>query len=205
MISMNFMSIDAPNLLFVDYSHFAISEYPNIQLEFLVEARLDIQYIKTIKRPDITGLFIGISNVETLRLSPDSVHVIRRCIRRGLLLPVFKNLVSFSFGSKKKRGWQLLPHLIEQSSKLETLIIQGLDSYTGDATMPPFQVKMLRVHGYGGNTKEVERLQKFIGESECGEVVLVEAAEAVVDDAMYCKPKGFYTCGASGGCGSCGG
>ncbi|KAG7561482.1 F-box domain [Arabidopsis thaliana x Arabidopsis arenosa] len=174
----SFMSIDAPNLLFLDYSHYALSEYQQVNLASLVEARLDIQYTKIINRPDITGLIIGISNVETLRLSPESVHVIRLC--------------------KNKRGWKLLPHLIEQSPKLETLIIQGLDSYTGDVTIPPFQVKMLRVHGYGGNTKEVERLQKFIGESECGEVVLV-------DDAMYCKPKGFYTCCASGGCGRCGG
>nr|CAB75443.1 putative protein [Arabidopsis thaliana] len=95
--------------------------------------------------------------------------VILRCVRRGLLLPVFNNLVSLSFGSTNKRGWKLLPLLIEQSPKLETLIIQ---SYTGDVTMPPFQVKMLHVHGYGGNAEEVERLHKFIGESECGEVVL---------------------------------
>ncbi|KAG7566390.1 F-box-like domain superfamily [Arabidopsis suecica] len=118
------MSIDAPNLLFLDYSHYAMSEYPHIHLESLVEARLDIQYTKTIDRPDITGLIIGISNVETLRLSPDSVHVIHRCVRRRLLLPVFKNLVTLSFGSKNRQGWKLLPKLIEQSPKLEILIIQ---------------------------------------------------------------------------------
>ncbi|CAH8269150.1 unnamed protein product [Arabidopsis lyrata] len=59
----------------------------------------------------------------------------------------------------------------------------------GDETMRPFQVKLLRVLGYGGTTKELEHLKFFIGESECREVVLVEA---VVDDSMYCKPKGYY-------------
>ncbi|CAL9245721.1 unnamed protein product [Arabidopsis halleri] len=203
--NMSYMSFDAPSLVSLDYSDYALAEYPQVNLESLVEARLDLRYSERIEKPDITGLIIGISNIETLHLSPGSADVIRRCIRRGLLLPVFKNLMSLSFGSKNKRGWKLLPHLIEQSPKLETLIIQGLDSYTGDVTMPLFQVKMLRVHCYRGNAKEVERLQKFIGESECGEVVLVEAADAVVDDAMYCKPKGFYTCCASGGCGRCGG
>ncbi|KAG7566424.1 F-box-like domain superfamily [Arabidopsis suecica] len=183
------MSFDAPSLVFLDYSDYALSAYPQVNLKSLVEARLDIRYSKIIKRPDISGLFIGISNIETLHLSANTVDVISRCVKRGLILPVFNNLVSLTFGSKNKRGWKLLPHLIEQSPKLETLIIQGLDSYTGDETVRPFQVKVLRVHGYGGTAKELEHFKKFIGESECGEVVLVEA---VVDDAMYCKPKGFY-------------
>ncbi|XP_019093717.1 PREDICTED: F-box/LRR-repeat protein At3g60040-like [Camelina sativa] len=190
--SMSFMSIDAPNLLFLHYSHYALSDYPQVNLASLVEARLDIQCTKTIKRPDLTGLIMGISNVETLHLSPDSVDVISRCVRHGLLLPLFNNLVSLSFGSKNKSGWKLLPYLLEQSPKLETVIIQGMDSYTGDVTMRPLQVKVLRVLGYGGSAKELEHLKKFTGESECLEVVLVDAAEAVVEDAMYCKPKGFY-------------
>ncbi|EFH54539.1 predicted protein, partial [Arabidopsis lyrata subsp. lyrata] len=132
------MSFDAPSLVFLDYSDYALSAYPQVNLKSLIEARLDIRYSKIIKRPNISVLFIGISNIETLHLSANTVD--------------------------------------------------GLDSYTGDETMRPFQVKVLRVHGYGGTAKELEHLKKFIGESECGEVVLVEA---VVDDAMYCKPKGF--------------
>ncbi|XP_023638925.1 F-box/LRR-repeat protein At1g06630 [Capsella rubella] len=122
--SMSFMSIDAPNLLFLDYSHYALYDYPLVNLASLVEARLDIQYSKRVVRPDITGLINGISNVETLHLSPDSVDVISLCVGRGLLLPVFNNLVSLTFGSKNEKGWKLLPYLIEQSPKLETLIIQ---------------------------------------------------------------------------------
>ncbi|XP_010512272.1 PREDICTED: F-box/LRR-repeat protein At3g60040-like isoform X2 [Camelina sativa] len=169
---MSFMSIDAPNVLFMDYSHYALPDYPQVNLESLVEARLDIQYTKIIERPDLTGLIMGISNVQTLHLSPNTVDVISGCVRHGLLLPVFNNLVSLSFGSKNKEGWELLPYLLEQSPKLETLIIQGIDSYTGDVTMIPSQVKVLRVVGYGGTAKELENVKKFIGESECLEVVL---------------------------------
>lgn len=144
------MSFDAPSLVSLDYSDYALAEYPHVNLESLAEARLDIRYSKMIKKPDITGLIIGISNIETLHLSPGSAdvsfpkfrlslksldilevcmcvcvfQVISRCVKDGLLLPVFKNLVSLSFGSKNKRGWKLLPYLIEQSPKLETLIIQ---------------------------------------------------------------------------------
>ncbi|XP_048632610.1 F-box/LRR-repeat protein At1g06630 [Brassica napus] len=53
------------------------------------------------------------------------LQTISRCVsRHGLLLPMFNNLVSLSFGSKNERGWKLLPYLLEKSPKLETLIIQ---------------------------------------------------------------------------------
>ncbi|KAG7566425.1 F-box-like domain superfamily [Arabidopsis suecica] len=118
------MSFDAPSLLFLDYSDYALSLYPQVNLKSLVEARLDLRYSKIIKRPDISGLFIGISNIKTMRLSANSVDVISRCVKHGLRLPVFNNLVSLTFGSKDKRGWRLLPYLLKQSPKLETLIIQ---------------------------------------------------------------------------------
>ncbi|CAF2113048.1 unnamed protein product [Brassica napus] len=83
-----------------------------------------------------------ISNVEILHLSPGSADVISRCVEDGLVLPVFKNLVKLYFGSNNKRGWKLLPYLIKQTPKLETLIIQGLEGYAGNATIRPFQVKV---------------------------------------------------------------
>lgn len=51
-------------------------------------------------------------------------QLISRCVKHGLVLPVFNNLVTLSFGSRNKRGWKLLPYLVKQSPKLETLIIQ---------------------------------------------------------------------------------
>lgn len=49
-------------------------------------------------------------------------QVIYSYCRHGL--PVFKNLVNLSFGSKNKRGWRLLANLLKQSTKLETLIVK---------------------------------------------------------------------------------
>ncbi|XP_010445400.2 PREDICTED: F-box/LRR-repeat protein At3g60040-like [Camelina sativa] len=176
------MSFDAPSLVSLDYSDYALAIYEQVNLASLVEAKMDIRYSKRIERPDVSSLIEGICNVETLHLSPGSADVIFRCVKRGILLPVFNNLVSLSFGSKNKRGWKLLPYLIEQCPKLETLIIQGLDSYRGDVTFHPSQVKVLRVLGYGGTAKELEDLKKLIGESECLEVVQVEVVQGVVVD-----------------------
>ncbi|CAN6898927.1 unnamed protein product [Brassica oleracea var. botrytis] len=117
------MSFDTPSLVSLDYSDFALEEYTDMNLASLVEARLDIHYSKIIKKPNLSGLIIGISNVETLHLSPASADVIARCVENGLVLPVLKNLVKLSFGSYNERGWKLLPYLLKHSPKLETLII----------------------------------------------------------------------------------
>uniref|UniRef100_A0A1J3FFS5 F-box/LRR-repeat protein n=1 Tax=Noccaea caerulescens TaxID=107243 RepID=A0A1J3FFS5_NOCCA len=175
------MSFDAPNLVSLEYRDYALAEYPQVNLESLVEARLDIHYSKRMRRPDLTGLIVGVSNIETLHLSPASADVISRCVKHGLPLPVFNNLVYLSFGSDNKRGWKLLPCLLKQSPKLETLIIQGLDGYTGDVTIRLLKGKVLHVIGSGGTAKELEQLKSFLGGTICLEL-------ARVDD---CKPLGI--------------
>ncbi|KAL0848461.1 hypothetical protein Bca101_021708 [Brassica carinata] len=186
------MSLDAPSLVSLDYTDFALSAYPLVNLgSSLLEAKLDLSYCKKkIKRPDLSGLFVGISNVETLHLSPDSADVIARCVKHGLVLPVFKNIVSLSFGSNNKRGWKLLPYLLKQSPKLETLIIQGLDDYTGDVTIGLFQVKVLDVLGYKGTAKELLNLKSLLAGTECIPKLRVEFPEdVVVDDAKIIQTR----------------
>ncbi|KAL1196585.1 F-box/LRR-repeat protein [Cardamine amara subsp. amara] len=181
------MSFDAPSLVSLDYFDYALAEYPKVNLESLVEARLDLHYSKIIKRPNISGLIMGIRNIETLHLSPASADVISRCVKHGLVLPVFNNLVNLSVGSNNKRGWTLLPYLLEQSPKLETLTIhQALDGYTGDVTIRLLHVKvLLHVLNYGGTAKELEHLKSFLGKSQGVELVHVEVARSVVvDDAI---------------------
>ncbi|CAN6926378.1 unnamed protein product [Brassica oleracea] len=137
------MSFDAPNLVSLDYSDYA--------LEFR-------------RRPDMSGLINGISNVHTLILTPASADVISRCVKHGLSLPVFKNLVGLSFRGDNKRCWKLLPYLIKHSPKLCTLIIHGLDDFTCDGTMHLVKVKVLHVLGGGGSTaRELEHLMSILG------------------------------------------
>ncbi|CAN6898925.1 unnamed protein product [Brassica oleracea] len=185
------ISFDAPSVVSLNYADYALSEYPLVNLGSLVKAKLDISYSKTnIKRPVLSGLLVGISNVETLHLSPDSTDLISRCVKHGLVLPVFNNLVTLSFGSKNKRGWKLLPYLLKQSPKLETLIIQGLDSYTGDVTIGLFQVKELHVVGYKGTAKELQHLKSLLAGTECIPKMQVEfPQDVVVDDAKMIQTR----------------
>ncbi|XP_013624325.1 PREDICTED: F-box/LRR-repeat protein At3g60040-like [Brassica oleracea var. oleracea] len=175
------LSFDAPSLVSFDYSDHALYEYTPVNFGSLVEARVDIRYNRKIVKPDISGLMIGISNIETLHLSPASADTISRCVsRHGLLLPMFNNLVSLSFGSNNQRGWKLLPYLLKKSPKLETLIIQSLN--TSDILIPLNQVKVLHILGYQGTVQELKHLKSFIGRMQCLERVRLELAEGVVVD-----------------------
>ncbi|CAH8269236.1 unnamed protein product [Arabidopsis lyrata] len=169
---MSGLSFDTPSLVFLDYFDYALNEYTPINLEALVEARLDIHQLGHSS-----------SAYKCVCL------VICRCIIHGLLLPVFNNLVNLSFGSKSTkqgRGWKLLPKLLELSPKLETLIIQGLNGYTGDVFMPLNHLKVLHILGYGGTSQELKHLRSFLGKTEC----LVNVKEAVVDnDIIILKTK----------------
>ncbi|KAF2579525.1 hypothetical protein F2Q68_00003625 [Brassica cretica] len=177
------LSFDAPSLVSFDYSDHALYEYTPVNFGSLVEARVDIRYNRKIVKPDISGLMIGISNIETLHLSPASADTISRCVsRHGLLLPMFNNLVSLSFGSNNQRGWKLLPYLLKKSPKLETLIIQSLNVHTSDILIPLNQVKVLHILGYQGTVQELKHLKSFIGRMQCLERVRLELAEGVVVD-----------------------
>ena len=71
----DYMSFDAPSLVSLDYTDYALYKYPLANFESLLEAKLNLCYSENIKRPDITGLIIGISNVQTLHLCGGSVDV----------------------------------------------------------------------------------------------------------------------------------
>uniref|UniRef100_A0A0D3DUI2 F-box domain-containing protein n=1 Tax=Brassica oleracea var. oleracea TaxID=109376 RepID=A0A0D3DUI2_BRAOL len=174
----DYMSFDAPSLVSLDYTDYALYKYPLANFESLLEAKLNLCYSENIKRPDITGLIIGISNVQTLHLCGGSVDVISRCVKHGLVLPVFKNLLNLSFATGNKKGWKLLPCLLKQSPQVETLIIKGNDGDTCDVTIGLLQVKVLDVLGYKGTAKEFEHLKSLLGGIvECIEKMRVEFQE----------------------------
>ncbi|ESQ44060.1 hypothetical protein EUTSA_v10006004mg [Eutrema salsugineum] len=166
------ISFDLPNLVYFEYSDCALSEYTKVNLESLVEAKLDLCFEENAEKPDVTDVMMGIRNVKILHLSSSSVEVIHSYCRYGL--PVFHNLVNLSFGSfKNKRGWKLLKYLLKQSPKLETLTIQDLNGYPGVVSMPPNKVKVLHVLGYQGTVEELKHLKSLVGEFQCLTLVQV--------------------------------
>ncbi|KAJ0234536.1 F-box domain-containing protein [Hirschfeldia incana] len=142
--------IKAPSLLFLDYSGYVTNVYNFVDLDMLVEARLnlmlwdssvydddhdDVYYYDSDNdcyyddgRPakisaDITGLVAGISNITTLHLSPESLELFHLCCES---MPVFTNLLTLSIESDEAQGWQAMPLLLESCPNLHTLVIKGL-------------------------------------------------------------------------------
>uniref|UniRef100_A0A1J3FTB0 Putative F-box protein n=1 Tax=Noccaea caerulescens TaxID=107243 RepID=A0A1J3FTB0_NOCCA len=143
---------------------------------------------------DATKLIAAIRNVVTLDLSADSLEVFYFSCNS---MPEFNNLVNLSFESHNERGWQVLPLLLKKSPNLETLVIKGLvheiTNKCGDACvcvddkkkkkkkkkktsccLLSCQVKVLKIYGYGGSSREVKQMRHFFENLRCLQVVKVE-------------------------------
>jgi hypothetical protein len=113
---------------------------------------------------------------------------------------MFNNLITLSLGSDKPHGspfifWKLLPSLLNNSLKLETLIIKGLVHYVAEgweglSPMTPMSrlcfswdtvsdslsssaMKVLEISGYKGTWQELNQMKRFLGNLSRLEVVRV--------------------------------
>ncbi|CAA7039042.1 unnamed protein product [Microthlaspi erraticum] len=135
---------DTPSLLYLDYYDIVSEDYPKLNLEHLVEARLNLMarkgQLKLIRGLDIEDdevrpfgnvwkLMSAIRNVRKLGLSSDTLEVISVCCE---LMPVFNNLKWLKIKSSKRRGWQAMPVLLRNCPHLETLVLEGLEHYVTD-------------------------------------------------------------------------
>ncbi|CAH8269138.1 unnamed protein product [Arabidopsis lyrata] len=69
------------------------------------------------------NLFIGISNVQILKLFSNTLEVLTFCCEP---IPVFKNLIHLTLETDKDVGWESLPALLKNCPILETLVFKGL-------------------------------------------------------------------------------
>ncbi|AEE79883.2 F-box protein [Arabidopsis thaliana] len=201
------VSFDTPSLVYLDYSDMVADKYENLKFDSLVEARLDLHLtaFQIMRKPnnigivsgDVTTLFKGIRNVKILCLSPDALEAL---YYRGEKIPMFNNLITLSLGSDKPHGspfifWKLLPSLLNNSLKLETLIIKGLVHYVAEgweglSPMTPMSrlcfswdtvsdslsssaMKVLEISGYKGTWQELNQMKRFLGNLSRLEVVRV--------------------------------
>jgi hypothetical protein len=192
----------APSLVYLDYSSYLSENYDLIDLNSLVEARLNLRLVESFNNygssdndgdvygwdfnvpfdyyGDVTNLVAGITNITTLHLSPDSLEVFHfRCKS----IPVFNNLLlNLSIESNKRNGWQVMPLLIRSCPNLHTLVIKGfvhrVTSKCGDACacIPKKQRKIGKkeeISEYGGSFQELEQMRHFLGKLERLETVKV--------------------------------
>uniref|UniRef100_A0A1J3FV87 F-box/LRR-repeat protein n=2 Tax=Noccaea caerulescens TaxID=107243 RepID=A0A1J3FV87_NOCCA len=142
-----FSSLEAPNLVYLEYSGYVPGYYSCVDLDSLVHVRLTLRLWDSTNTyddlddvdsdyassdddeapppifGDITILVEGLSNITTLHLSPDSLEAFHFCCES---MPVFNNLLNLSIESNKDQGWQVMPLLLKSCPNLHTLAIKGL-------------------------------------------------------------------------------
>ncbi|XP_018441440.1 F-box/LRR-repeat protein At1g48400-like [Raphanus sativus] len=205
--------VKAPSLVYLDYSSHVFMDYRFVDLDSLSQVRLNLKlwgdHHKPNKPPggiygDVTNLAAGISNITTLHLSPDSLEAFHFCCKS---MPVFKNLLNLSIESNKKKGWQVMPLLLNSCPNLHTLVFKGLvhrvTDKCGDACactphkkkknkkskviscLWTCQVKVLEILEYGGSFQELKQMRHFLGMLECLETVRVGIDAA--DNRMFLR------------------
>ncbi|KAL9302582.1 F-box/LRR-repeat protein [Arabidopsis thaliana] len=193
------ISLDVPGLVYLELSCIFGSKYANVNLDSLVEARLnhwvEEQELRKLRDgsshlvpADMMDLITGIRKVKVLHLTSDALELF---YFSGQELPMFDNLVYLSIASDKKQGWQILPLLIKNSPNLETLVFKGLEHYTtkqcGDACvcsgilgkssscLSSSRVKVLEIWSYQGTSKELKQMGHFLMKLQFLELVKIRA------------------------------
>ncbi|CAL9247960.1 unnamed protein product [Arabidopsis halleri] len=105
---------NAPSVVDLYYSGYVRHRYPNIHLDSLAKATLDIHFLDD-NAADVTELLSGICNVRTLHLTSSSVEVILLCCKGEI--PVFENLISLEFSGSGSTSVCGVSHSSKQSSK----------------------------------------------------------------------------------------
>ncbi|XP_024004281.1 F-box/LRR-repeat protein At2g42730 [Eutrema salsugineum] len=195
--SLTSISLYAPNLVYYKHSGYVLGKYPNVKLDSLIEARLNLRMdeirMQGVRHgsvgfipANIINLINGIKNVRVLHLSSGTLELLYFSCQE---MPLFDSLVSLSIGSDKEKGWQMLPLLIKSSPNLETLIFMGLDHYItnkcGDvcvcydseesitSCLSSSQVKVLEILSYRGTTRELNQMKHFLEKLPCLELVKI--------------------------------
>lgn len=144
------MTFDTPNLAFLEYSDLAARKYPVVNLDSLVEAKLELRVYRNMSNP--TNLMIGLRYVEVLELlSVDTWKVkkngffffalvvddcwlvsfflsfLQMFCYFGEEIPVFSNLFRLTITVDfPDYDWEFLPMLLAKCPSLHTLVIKVL-------------------------------------------------------------------------------
>ncbi|KAL1201721.1 putative F-box/LRR-repeat protein [Cardamine amara subsp. amara] len=165
------MTFNTPSLAYLEYSDLVPRAYPFVNLESLIEAKLDLTL-----GYNPTKLIKGLTNVEVLEFSSgDTWETFRRFHEA---IPVLSNMfrLSITIDSYYFR-WEFLPILLRKTPNLHTLVFKGplyADKYERDYGVS-CPVKVLKLNEYGGRVGVLEQMKHFLEKLPCLELVKVRA------------------------------
>ncbi|CAA0387375.1 unnamed protein product [Arabidopsis thaliana] len=171
----NNVSFDTPNLVYLEYAQVIANNYPKVNFDLLVEAKIDIwmtvDQIREVRLRknevncmvgNATDFIVGLRNVRVLYLSPDTLEVLTYCCKQ---IPIFENLSHLTIKSDPNVGWKPLTKLLKNSPKLETLVFQGLlhRDNKEDVAISSSSVKVLKIFLSGDKLKkQIEKVKHFL-------------------------------------------
>ncbi|XVF67432.1 hypothetical protein PTKIN_Ptkin10aG0120700 [Pterospermum kingtungense] len=161
--------IDAPSLVDFKFFDLLARGFLLLNLHSLVNARLEYLFVfQDFNQVTVANLLKGISNVQSLSVTPDILRAFFRCNKP---LPVFCNLVCLEFADTEDICEGYAPteflELLESSPNLETLIFD--DGAFEVLTSNPSEkvpscllscLKVVEIYSFGGPMKPVEYFLK---------------------------------------------
>ncbi|XP_006412145.2 F-box/LRR-repeat protein At4g14103 [Eutrema salsugineum] len=142
------VSFDTPYLIYLDYTEIHALKYPKVNLDSLVEARINLRLTTREERNiisqgyvgdnydfgDCTALIVGIRNVVKLYLCASTLEVISFSCKD---IPTFVNLTHLTIDSlsRWKSTWDSLRLLLTHCTSLDTIVFKGLSHRCVDACL----------------------------------------------------------------------
>ncbi|KAF3524192.1 hypothetical protein F2Q69_00050642 [Brassica cretica] len=112
-------NFNTPNLLYLDYSDILVNSG--------YSSTTPAQHLDSTWFSPLNTAPASATTVQILHLSSNTVELMLKCFNHWGSnggFPFFRNLVKLSFECKTKMGWKVLWSLINNSPKLETLILK---------------------------------------------------------------------------------
>ncbi|EOA16704.1 hypothetical protein CARUB_v10004905mg [Capsella rubella] len=167
------MAFDTPSLTYLEYSDLVQKHYPFVNLEALVEAKLDLDLFGG---GNPTNLIKGLRNVEVLEFSSGDTSQTFYDFHEAI--PVFSKLLRLSITVDNRHyHWRALPILLKKSPNLQTLVIKGplyADIYEREYGLS-CPVRVLKITEYGRTIGELEQMKRLLEKLPCLELVKVRA------------------------------
>ncbi|CAA7016743.1 unnamed protein product [Microthlaspi erraticum] len=178
--SLGTFSLDAPNLVVLDYGDFAEEDYPLLNLQNVVQVELNFphaDYRGDRARENVRKLIHSIRKAKMFHISPRYFELLSFCLSNTM--PVREKLTVLHPRTliKPLQGWQAMPLLLRNSPHLEILFFEDLlhlvTQTCGDVcdclstrdkgrSLMSSPVKKIFVSRFRGTIREVHMIKHFL-------------------------------------------